>query len=121
MLVASSSVLSPGLSQTLVGDLEACTQASAEPAMGVWMGCWDPETLVQGRYTAASDLYHLGLMLQKHGGLVSTKQRTDFLQHITQTASSQRETAEGLLRCDWLCCQGKHCKTAGAQHGEAGG
>lgn len=95
-----------------------CAPKDQAPAATFRSRSWNEGTLVGGRYTCASDLYHLGAMLREHDRGVTSRQGADFLARITQPAKEQQDSAEDLLRHPWLRCESEHCRAAGAQQGD---
>ena len=100
-------------------DLELAKQADCDANLQQWVSTWNSSTLVEGRYTAASDLYHLGIMLQPYDRLVTSTQGKNFLCLVTMPPKDQEESAQSLLEHPWLGCIGAHCRMAGAQAGES--
>lgn len=84
---------------------------------------WDADTLVEGRYVAASDLHQLGIMLQDYNSRVTSPQGREFLSLLARPAQALQAgavTAGSLLEHLWLQCPGARCTEAGAQPGETG-
>ncbi|KXZ46145.1 hypothetical protein GPECTOR_46g214 [Gonium pectorale] len=101
-------------------DLEACVPADQPPVHSFRPAGWHPDaTLVAGRYTCASDLYHLGLLLvQKCDTVVASAEGEAFLAAICTPPRDQQQSAADLLSHAWLKCRPDSCKVAGAQPGE---
>jgi hypothetical protein len=91
-------------------DLELCGRLGAKPKFH--LSTWGADTLVEGMYTAASDLTQLGKLLQSHT-IRSTKGQ-HFLQKLQVPASALKASAAGLLRHSWIGCSGASCVAAGA-------
>ncbi|KXZ56075.1 hypothetical protein GPECTOR_2g957 [Gonium pectorale] len=87
-------------------DLEACAPADQPPAHSFRPAGWHPDaTLVGGRYTRASDLYHLGLLLvEKCDTLVASTEGKAFLAAICTPPRDQQQSAADLLSHEWLEC-----------------
>lgn len=103
-------------------DLETCAPADEKPAAAFEPAGWTQETLVNGLYTRASDLYQLGLAVRPRcEGVVESQAGKAFLKAILTPPAKQTRSAEALLQNDWLGCTTKGCRAAGAQPGELGG
>ncbi|CAL8464676.1 g4211 [Coccomyxa elongata] len=93
-------------------DLELCAEIDKEP--GFNLRSWDSDTLVRGRYTAASDLHSLGRMLQELYAIIVSEEGRSFLAELRRPAKEQQQSAEQLLSRAWIKCEGVHCRAAGA-------
>ena len=97
-------------------DLECCAKDGA-PAPQSLRTSHAPGVLVNGRFTAASDLSLLGQLLWRHERMVTSALGREFLDAIHVPAVEQL-AAQELLQHPWIGCQGPHCKEAGAWPGE---
>ncbi len=93
-------------------DLELCAEIDKEPSFN--LRSWGKYALVDGRYTAASDLHSLGRMLHKLKATIVSKEGKDFVADLCRPAREQKQSAEQLLSHAWIRCQGEHCRDAGA-------
>lgn len=96
----------------LLLDLELCAEIDKEPSFN--LRSWGKYALVDGRYTAASDLHSLGRMLHKLKATIVSKEGKDFVADLCRPAREQKQSAEQLLSHAWIRCQGEHCRDAGA-------
>ena len=94
-------------------DLEMCAPADELPA-GTAEQQWDDDTLADGRYTRASDLYEFGRMLQHKVNLCRSRLSTAFLMALCQPAAQQQQTTAYFLSHRWINCPGNGCTAAGA-------
>mmetsp|Transcript_2849 Transcript_2849/g.6251 ORF Transcript_2849/g.6251 Transcript_2849/m.6251 type:complete len:554 (+) Transcript_2849:392-2053(+) len=110
---------SAGVPRWFLLDLEMCTDEGEEAPPGRPRG-WTSDTLVEGRYTHASDLYSLGNMLSNYAHRVSSPGGQAFMAAIMRLPQEQRQSAQELLsdHAAWLHCAGRRCKDAGAQANE---
>ena len=101
-------------------DLETCAPTDQLPLPAFEPVGWHPSTLVDGRYTRASDLFQLGLAVQlKCEQVVSSVEGKAFLNAILTPPASQECSAQQLLAHEWLRCEGGGiCRAAGARPGE---
>ncbi|PNW83793.1 hypothetical protein CHLRE_04g217700v5 [Chlamydomonas reinhardtii] len=102
-------------------DLETCAAADQRPPPAFEPAGWQPRTtLVNGRYTRASDLFQLGRAVQPHcEQVVDSAAGKAFLEAILTPPAMQERSAEQLLDHEWLQCEGKdNCRAAGAWPGE---
>ena len=95
-------------------DLELCGRKGATPKFH--LGTWGADTLVEGTYTAASDLTQLGKLLQSVP--ITSTDGQHFLQKLQVPASALQASAADLLRHSWIGCSGASCGAAGAMPGE---
>ena len=96
-------------------DLEMCAKMDQVPTAAVAVQQWDVNTLVHGHYTAASDLYQLGLLLQLHTHLCKSRAGTGFVRALCLPPNKQTQTqASQWLSHPWICCPGIGCTAAGA-------
>lgn len=100
-------------------DLECCA-LPGQPAAALRTASV-PGVLVEGRFTAASDIAMLGRLLGAHTGHVISEDGRDFLEAVCLPAKEQKKSAQELLTHQWLGCTGLHCMEAGAQAWEAMG
>ncbi|GIL98231.1 hypothetical protein Vretimale_3642 [Volvox reticuliferus] len=97
-------VCSPEGRRWFLIDLETCARANQQPKDGFQLFGWQSDiTLVEGRYTCASDLYQLGLVFNaKCGSLLESEAGKEFLNAILTQPIDQRLSAVELLRHEWL-------------------
>ena len=102
-------------------DLESCAWEGGAPACS--LGCWRSQTLEAApdgtaRYTSASDIHLLGLLLDsvvhKLQPRLSTAGR-DFLGRLLKDDASERLSATAALEHAWIGCLGAACQEAGAR------
>ena len=94
-------------------NLELCDHADKRPPFN--LTSWDSNTLVDGRYTQASDLHSLGRMLgDLLGGAILSADGRSFVAALCQPASQHQFTVSQLLGSEWMQCKGEHCRVAGA-------
>ena len=100
-------------------DLECCVKAGtlAPPLLNT---SHVVDVLVEGCFTAASDLALLGNLLISRGlrNFVTSEAGRAFLSAICVPAPQQHKSAQQLLADAWLCCGGDACRDAGAIPGE---
>lgn len=104
-------------------DLEMCVRVDRDLQSAQRLPSWVADTLVEGCYVPASDLYQLGRMLQDHSQRVTSSQGRAFLSLLASPAHALQAgavTAGSLLGHAWLRCPGRRCTEAGAQPGETG-
>ena len=93
-------------------DLELCAKINKKPSFN--LQSWDSDTLVDGRYTVASDLHSLGRMLCELQAIIVSEEGRSFLAELCRPAQEQQKSAEQLMSHAWIKCQGVHCRAAGA-------
>ena len=98
-------------------DLECCAP-DGKQAPPVLCTSWMKDVLVDGLFTAASDLTLLGLMLGDWADCVASDAGHDFLAAVRVPAQQQQQSAMQLLTHPWLCCKGSGCVDVGALPGE---
>ncbi len=101
-------------------DLETCAPADQQPLPAFRPAGWLPNTLVDGLYTRASDLYQLWWDVQrKCEGVVVSPPGKAFMDLLSTPPDSQKLNAKQLLAHEWLRCSvAGPCRDAGAQPGE---
>jgi hypothetical protein len=97
-------------------DLECCAKGGA--LAPPWLQTsHTPGVLVEGRFTAASDLALLGGLLRGFDQYVTSAHGRAFLASICVPALQQQSTQE-LLAQPWICCPGLSCGDVGACYEE---
>ena len=104
-------------------DLETCALADQAPPPAFKPDGWQPDTtLVDGRYTRASDLFQLAWAVQAAcWRVVDSAEGKAFLEAILTRPALQQRSAKQLLEHEWLQCvdpDGMCCRAAGAWPGE---
>ena len=98
-------------------DLELCAAKDGHPPFT--LDSWGMDTLVLGRYMAASDLHCLGKLLADYNHLVLSDSGRAFMKAVCQPAGDlSNKTAEHFLQLRWINCCGELCRAAGAQPNE---
>ena len=100
-------------------DLECCAREGT-PAPPLLQTSHSTGVLVQGCFTAASDIALLGSLLRSRrlADCVTSETGRAFLAAICVPAHQQVQSSQQLLDNTWLCCGGHSCRDAGAQPGE---
>lgn len=83
-----------------LSDLEFAAKAGQAPPVGFRSTSWTPHTLVNGVYTAASDIEQAGRLMLSCPDL-STDAQT-FADSLTSPDASSRPTALGALDHSWI-------------------
>ncbi|CAL8469811.1 g9353 [Coccomyxa elongata] len=75
-------------------DLELCAEIDKKPRFN--LQSWKKDTLVDSRYTVASDLHSLGRMLRDLEAIIVSKEGRSFVTELCRPAREQKQSAEQL-------------------------
>ena len=100
-------------------DLECCANSAKDgsPAPQSLRNSHVPGVLMEGCFTAASDLVLLGELLWRYEQSVTSAPGRQFLDAIHVPAVQQLVTRE-LLHHPWISCEGASCRDVGTRPGE---